>query len=332
MRIINYLFIFLVLISLSCSNSKSNSAPVITSIYSDLRVVTQSDSIYITCSAFDPDNDEINYRWFLNDDLIAQNKSNFMYYVTHSPDYYTLKVEITDTKGAKSKKEKILNIVADYNDVYLNAVADAQNPKDNDIINTLIAVIPENENIEWEQTSNESRVLVTTNTRYGSSYMPHIGSEMDLVWGDTWVFFNFEATTIVNNKISNERHMLTRLKQLLGLPPNSNNNYIVEMWVKTDNLKRPSRDNEIDDSQSDLFFPADADSSWINWFNNLLETQYGENPYPWTQLGYTYDWGNPESKIGISEFIILKNSTVNIKGVYSVEEYFNKRIKNKQHF
>ncbi|MDD4155286.1 MAG: hypothetical protein PHY08_01825 [Candidatus Cloacimonetes bacterium] len=324
-----YLIIVLTLISVGCCNSNNNNVPIIEDIHTDLRILTQTDTIYISCTAFDPDNDEISYSWYLNNELIIQNKSDFLYAVTHLPDYYVLKVEVKDIKGAKSKKEKLIYIVNDYNTVYSNAVVDAQNPEESDIINTLTAVTADNPNIVWENTPGKSRVLVTTNTKYSTSYIPNIGNEMDLVWGETWVFFDYEAINIINNKISNEKNMLTRLKQLLGLPPDSDNTYIVEMWVETDDLKRPSKDNEIYDSQSDLSYPVDADSSWINWFNNLVATQYGENPYPWTQLGYTYDWGNPESKIGISEFIIMKNSTVKIENVYTVEEYFNQRIKNK---
>ena len=49
------------------------------------------------------------------------------------------------------------------------------------------------------------------------------------------------------------------------------------------------------------------------WFIALYQKQYGTgNPddppndwgYPWTRLGYTYDWGNPDSDLGLSEFII----------------------------
>ncbi len=43
--------------------------------------------------------------------------------------------------------------------------------------------------------------------------------------------------------------------------------------------------------------------------------------YPWTQQGYTYDWGNPKSEVGISEFVIRKGSTVVIKSVSTLDQY-----------
>jgi hypothetical protein len=36
--------------------------------------------------------------------------------------------------------------------------------------------------------------------------------------------------------------------QLLGMPPNSNDTYFVEVWVKPSDLFRPSVDNEINDT------------------------------------------------------------------------------------
>jgi hypothetical protein len=44
--------------------------------------------------------------------------------------------------------------------------------------------------------------------------------------------------------------------------------------------------------------------------------------YPWTGLGYTYDW-NPEnaSHVGLSEFILPLGSSVDVEKVVSVQEF-----------
>ncbi len=42
--------------------------------------------------------------------------------------------------------------------------------------------------------------------------------------------------------------------------------------------------------------------------------------YPWTRLGYSYDWENPGSEIGRSEFIIFGDSTIE---THSITETFN---------
>jgi len=49
-----------------------------------------------------------------------------------------------------------------------------------------------------------------------------------------------------------------------------------------------------------------------------------DNPakgYPWTRLGYTYDWGNPDSEVGLSEFVITAGATIKIENVYETAAY-----------
>ncbi|MCX5839251.1 MAG: hypothetical protein NTW71_12160 [Deltaproteobacteria bacterium] len=51
-------------------------------------------------------------------------------------------------------------------------------------------------------------------------------------------------------------------------------------------------------------------------------------PYPWPRFGYTYDWGNPEKSIGLSEFVIHGKKadgsevSVGIKAVTPTAAYF----------
>jgi hypothetical protein len=40
-------------------------------------------------------------------------------------------------------------------------------------------------------------------------------------------------------------------------------------------------------------------------------------------LGYTYDWGDPGSDVGVSEYVIRKNSEVIVKSVSTTADYFN---------
>jgi hypothetical protein len=51
-------------------------------------------------------------------------------------------------------------------------------------------------------------------------------------------------------------------------------------------------------------------------------------PYPWTSLGYTYDWGNPFTHVGLSEFVVNGKKSngskisVGIKAVTPTADYF----------
>lgn len=137
-----------------------------------------------------------------------------------------------------------------------------------------------------------------------------------------------------------------RILKLLGLHPAYSYDILLEMWADPKVLFRPSGDPEITDHESEIttvtaagqyIFPADlnnfvkmddaalytekswvAGSSYRDWFVNRTETVYNVgNPddpttwgYPWTRLGYTYDWGNPRSHVGASEFVIRLNPAV----------------------
>ena len=120
-----------------------------------------------------------------------------------------------------------------------------------------------------------------------------------------------------------------RLKQLLGLPPTSDYKYFIEFWVKPEDLFRPCPDKEITDNKCDLCYPNDNDSVHIKWIDSLRVKSYYDcelySKYPWTQLGYTYDWNaQNKSHTGLSEFVIDTNKNVVINKFYSTADYLKK--------
>lgn len=97
---------------------------------------------------------------------------------------------------------------------------------------------------------------------------------------------------------------------------------------------RLSSDDEIDDTVAELEIPSpdhfpsqQAYEFHRDWYNLQVSLDNYDDPsqgYPWTRLGYTYDWGNSESEFGLSEFVIATSSTVAIEKVYSTEAYCTK--------
>ncbi|HPM04070.1 MAG TPA: hypothetical protein PK816_18055, partial [Candidatus Cloacimonadota bacterium] len=180
----------------------------------------------------------------------------------------------------------------------------------------------DNTHLVWDGIPGTSRVLVSTYTKYASSYQNCIGDTISLTWGVTWVTVGNELKDKIENSIVSENRLDLRIRQMLGLPPTNQSKYIVEMWVYPADLFRPAKDPEIDDTVCQLSFPANVSQDYINWFNNNSASSYGENGYPWTQLGYTYDWGNIVGKVGLSEYCIKQNANVKIKSVATVNDYF----------
>ncbi len=201
-------------------------------------------------------------------------------------------------------------------DPYAAAVADAVIITADEINSDLIAITPDNDEIIW----NEGRVLVVTFTKYPDSYPP--GETIETWWGDTWVTVVPEIQTFFADNVGAIDNYVLRTEQLLGLPQNTGYEWFAEVWVNPDDLFRPCPDSEITDSVCEVDFPADASAEHINWFNDLiLQSYFQEQDYPWTRLGYSYDWNIYTSEVGVSEFVIRKNSQVIVESLQRVDDY-----------
>lgn len=206
---------------------------------------------------------------------------------------------------------------------YSAAVVDAAVAEPSEISKNLVAIVPANERLVWKNRGDavNARVLVVTWTSY-NGYDNQVGKPYTMS-REVWVTTVPEVKNFC--KQNSVRNAL-RLEQLLGLPPNNGKTKFVEMWVRPADLYRPSADPEITDSEAETDFPAPncyitVSDEFRKWYNNQKAQSYGDNGYPWTRLGYTYDWGNKKSHVGMSEFVILPGSTVEINSVASTEEY-----------
>jgi hypothetical protein len=179
---------------------------------------------------------------------------------------------------------------------------------------------------------------------------------------NSWVTVVPELKTLVGNGAT-----LLRVAQALGLPPpvqtqTLENTCILELYVSPADLFRPSADPEVTDQEAELGFPVDGfrkfdetlliysempcDASYCDsctasgkcgmtsyrkWYSNRRKYIYSQTsvsgPYPWTALGYTYDWGNPvPPHHGVSEFVINSGAAgigVFIKSCTWTGAYFN---------
>lgn len=202
--------------------------------------------------------------------------------------------------------------------IYINAVEDTMVTKENEVYTNLTPITQNNTNLIWQGEGENASVLVVTWTKYASSYA--VGENITTSWGETWVTLAPEIQTFFKNHVSSDTNFTLRAAQLLGLPANNSNTYFVELWVKPESLFRPTPDNEINDTTASLVFPADASTDYKNWFNGNIIYSYYPMKYPWTRLGYTYDWGST-NHIGLSEFVIKHNSTVTVESVTPTVEY-----------
>lgn len=211
---------------------------------------------------------------------------------------------------------------ADPRHAYSQAIKDAEVAEYDEISRDLVAIVPGNDALRWNKETGE--VLVVTWTSW-DGYDDHVGGSMKLP-REVWVTVVTEVQAFCREWHVTLAQLPLRLEQLLGLPPENGKTKFVEMWASPDDLFRPAPDPEVSDHEAELDFPVShqfvtVSETYRQWFHDLKQTSYGVNGYPWTRLGYTYDWGNPESEIGVSEFVIRAGATVTIHAVSTTVNY-----------
>lgn len=221
---------------------------------------------------------------------------------------------------------------ADLAVAYGDAVADAAVMEPTEAVNTLTPIRRDTSGLIWRGAGASEQVLMVTWTQYttydglaGKSAIFTTPPEKKPFGPMDWESWVTPAPAVgefcaLQNLPCAERDL--RLKQLLGLPPESEKTRFVEFWVSPKDLFRPAPDSEITDNTAGLRFPADTDPAHVAWFQ--AQRAYSTDPatpYPWTGLGYTYDWGNPLNHVGLSEYVVREGAVIDILAVWTNDEY-----------
>lgn len=221
------------------------------------------------------------------------------------------------------KPESVADATA-LQSLYLAAVADASNAEPGEISRDLEPVVDWNPNIIRRNRSGDWEVLAVTWTSF-TGYDGIVGATTTLT-REVWVTLAPQVKLYRSGLTIPDASVVLRFEQLLGLPPGNGKTRFVEMWVNPGDLFRPSADPEISDYEAGLDFinsrHITISPEHQNWVNTLRAASYiGPFPYPWTRLGYTYDWGNPQNEVGLSEYVIGVGATVEIEAVALNGEY-----------
>lgn len=141
-----------------------------------------------------------------------------------------------------------------------------------------------------------------------------------------------------------EDEQVMRLRQLLGLQPTYPAAWFIEMRVPADSVFRPTADPAISTStlcdtgtnpDCPLGFPNGVSPVHVRWFaDKMLATWKLPNGYPlsgvddrnrlgypWTRLGYTYNWHPGSPRYGASEYVVRPGTRAVVTSVKSVQDY-----------
>jgi hypothetical protein len=211
-------------------------------------------------------------------------------------------------------------------DAFDLAVKDAMYAEPDDVVRNLLALDPATPNLVWHQAANdEFWILVAAWTNKVDMDYDAFDSKVCIMDRFVWV----TAVPQLKDKCSSFEQrgndLDLRLRQYLGLRRNDRKDTVVEFWVKKGDLFRPCPDPEVDDHECELGLPDKLGDpvrqEYARWFKNNLVWYFGDTPYPWTRLGYTYDWSDPANKVGASEFVIRKGSVVTVSSSTGTEQY-----------
>lgn len=158
-------------------------------------------------------------------------------------------------------------------------------------------------------------------TSYPDSYKP--GNDVTLAWGETWVTQNGAVQSECKTFPKEEGDLNVRIQQLLGLPPQADTKrYFIVLEVQTSDMFRPCANPSLTATQCNPNFDKETSESHRAWYAGQSAVAY-QSPkgYPWTRLGYTYDWNTETDEEGVFEFVIKQGTIAKVISVTPTTEY-----------
>jgi hypothetical protein len=186
--------------------------------------------------------------------------------------------------------------------------------------------------------------LMKGNT-WSNYYLPYVGAtslRSNGVGNEAWVTFEPELKGYLTARtnefdVSSAASIAGRAEQALGMTNSSTHLFAVDLWVAADSLFRPTinwsptnsatfRDWTGQDTGGPGWFAGAYAVNYYDWFTNRQQTVYaGSYAFPWTGLGYTFDWyyaTNSPALVGPSEFVIGAQQSYYVAGGTPVDQFF----------
>lgn len=218
---------------------------------------------------------------------------------------------------------------ATMDQLYAAAVDNAMIADSSEISDALWPITPDNPDLQWKTINGQSYVLLATFMRFPDSYPA--GDSITNVWGESWLFIPKQMKTRIGTSFTPTSDTLMRICQLLGLPPvnSKTNTHIATMWVKADRLYRPAGNPDITTKSATAVLLSTVPVTYANWFNSYIIYAYyrpltsaTDAHYPWTRMGYTFDWAPDASRVGLSEYVLQGSSGAWVEKVTTAAGFF----------
>lgn len=206
-------------------------------------------------------------------------------------------------------------------ELYARAVEDAKTIEPEELLPLKTTLTRDDPYAQWNQQGDQVLVCTWNDTPedYPDGAGVTVGEEA------VWVFSGpeFEAWYAANAGGVEDWEL--RLCQLLGLPPDTGYTHFTTLWAAPEDLLRPAFNPDV--TASTMVEELTGEDWYQTWFEDNTAASYDGDGYPWTRLGYTYDWADNGTEYGMTEFIVESGAEVKVEFTETTEEFLN-RIKN----
>ena len=200
---------------------------------------------------------------------------------------------------------------------YAKAVDDARTVEPEELLPLKTSITADNPYAVWNGAGD--KVLVATWNDAPETYPD--GGAVTVGEDPVWVFSGAELADWYAAGAGEVTDWELRLCQLIGLPPDAGYTSVTTLWVSPEDLFRPAFDPDITTNTMTTTLTGDA---WYqDWFHANTAASYGEDGYPWTRLGYTYDWAENGTEYGLTEFIVRPGARVTVDRTLSTADYLS---------
>lgn len=210
---------------------------------------------------------------------------------------------------------------------YRAAVADARTADPEEIVTSLTPITPYAATLVRKEAATPGARALVKVAHWTDGFGGAVAGDTITARGPIWVTPAPDLQTFCRSTGLAGAALHLRVAQRLGLPPNNPSTRVVEFWVRPADLARPCPDPEITDRECELALPGPramvrVDTAHTAWMQQTRDDSYdGERRYPWTRLGYTYDWHPATSEVGTSEYILRPGATAVIDTLATTERY-----------
>lgn len=207
-------------------------------------------------------------------------------------------------------------------ELYKMAVKDAVFAEE-DEIKPLVSLTKEDKLVTWD---DKGCVLLCTWHSYPDSYPE--GETVTTKWGSVWVYTDKEMASYAE-ELKNAKDPVMRLRQLVSISPSKTHSTVTGMWVKPSDVIRPAYQTDAADGRMFTAFEdvEKVDEQFKGWFDQNILNSYFYGEYPWTRLGYTYDWADNGKEYGLTEFLVKQNADVEVAFTETTDEFLQRICK-----